>query len=299
MSQMPNIATEIDISSIQKAIALAIPASSRSMELLLADAAFYTAVKAQAAMPAADMATIDASLDEVVYESNKRPRFNEHGTMRVGALQWTRGMMIAVQRTNPNSKFSRVTGNRWPLAKPPFKRGDYQNWEYFRAAAERMKSARHSSTHFLKSGWKGVFTKIKSLGLRRKFSNPSSEDNPLNVLGGKAEAMGVIARGGMGTSSQWISIENAVGDEGKSDALSKEHKQAAMDYGLPALQWAVDKQAEEMRGHNLEKNIGDDLRAAWESVPNAPAYQKGYHNSAARWAETEAVAESGALEAFS
>ena len=261
------------------------------MELLLADTAFYTAVKPQAAMPAADMAAIDASLDEVVYTSNKNPKFNSAGHMRVGELQWTRGMMIAVQRANPNSKYSLVTGNRWPVTKPDFGRGDYRNWEFYRDVAERMKAARHGSTHFLKSGWKGVFKKIKALGLRGGFSLPSSEDNDLNTMGSKTDAMGLIDRGGMGTATQFFTIENAVGLAGRSDALSKEHNAALLDYGIPALQWALDKQAEEMREHNLEKKIGDDMRAQWDSVPNAAAYQRGFHDSAVRWAEQEMPAE--------
>ena len=288
---MPTVETSVDVSSIQRAITLAIPSSRRSMELLLADTAFYTAVKAQAAMPAADIAAIDASLDEVVYTSNKNPKFNEHGTMIVGGLQWTKGMMIAVQRMNPNSKYSQVTGNRWPVAAPGFARGDYRNWEFFRDVAERMKMSRHSSTHFLKSGWKGVFKKIKALGLRGRFSLPSSEDNDLNTMGSKTDAMGLIGRGGMGTASQFFTIENAVGMEGSSDALSKEHNAALMDYGVPALQWALDKQAEEMREHNLEKKIGDDMRSEWEAVPNASLYQRGFHDSAVRWAENAAPAE--------
>lgn len=288
-AMMPRVEVSVDTSSIQKAVGLALKSTSRKMELLLADTAFYTARYAYEKTPYAEISDIDASLDAVVQTTNKHPKFNEHGTMRVGELQWTRGMMIAVMRTNPNSKYSHVTSNRWPLAKSPYKRGDYRNFEYFRDAAERMKSARHSSTHFLKSGWKPVFLAIKALGLRGRFTPPSNE-NELNTLELPANTGG-IDRGGMGTSSQWFRIENRIGLDSKYPALAAEHNAALMDYGIPALQYAVDKQAQDMKEHNLEKKIGDDMRREWESVPDAPAYQRGFHDSKVRWAEQEAVGE--------
>ena len=288
-AMMPRVEVSVDTSSIQKAVMLASKKTTRSMELLLADTAFYTAVKAQARMPYAELSDIDSSLDATA-------------TLRSGRqTSLTVGQAIVLARANPNSKYNQVTGGRWALTMPKFagelqrkvsylggyktSRADFINW--LQAAEQRQKSARHSSTHFLQSGWKVVFKMIRALGLR-PFRNPGGEvNNPLNTL--SSDKLGDIQRGGMGTSSQWFRIENLIGTAG--GPLAEEHNAAMQDYGVPALQWAVDQQAAEMREHNLEKKIGDDLRREWESVPDAPAYQRGFHDSKVRWAEQEAVAE--------
>ena len=99
----------------------------RTVEEQCVTSATFIAFNWQKGIPAADIAEIDASLDEVVRVSEK-----------TGAV-WTRGMVIAQQRTNPKSPYSIATGNRWPLVKPGGKRGSLENYQFFLEAAERMK----------------------------------------------------------------------------------------------------------------------------------------------------------------
>jgi hypothetical protein len=216
----------------------------------------------------------------------------------------TRGQAIVLARMNPNSKYNRVTGGRWALTRPVLDADKFQRaygdagmarkafWEIVNNADERQRSGRRSSTHFLQSGWKGVFKKIKALGLRGSRSASDSiagQNNPLNTMStSKVDSMGDVQRGGVGTSSQWIRIENLIGTDG--GALAAEHNAASLAYGLPALQRGLNEQAQDMRTHYLPK-VGAELAAEWNSVPDAPAYQKGFHDSKARWAEQEAVSE--------
>lgn len=126
-------------------------------------------------------------------------------------------------------------------------------------------------------------------------------DNSLNTMSSdKMMELGDISRYGVGTAMQTFTIWNMVGMEGSSDALNKEHNDALLAHGSAALQYAVDKQAEEMRDWNLNKDIEDDLRQQWESVPDAPAFQRGFHVPSVRMAEKMDIADfnySGEMEA--
>ena len=204
-------------------------------------------------------------------------------------------MLIAVMRTNPNSPYSLATDNRWPVAKPGFARGDYRNWEYFRDAAERMKSSRHSSTHFLRSGWKSVKQQIRAMGYRISGIGDAGDQNELNTL--DQLQFGSVERGGQGSPSQFITISNTVGISSKLPNLDRERNAALLAYGTPALQRACDEQAQEMRDWNLNKDLEAELVAEWNSVPDAAPYKKGTHVNKLRIIES--MSESpGELDAF-
>ena len=292
MNLLPTISASVNVSGIQQAVGLAIKSTSRKLELLLADTAFYAAVKTQAYTPYVELGTIDRELETTVQVGKSA---TNHMTL---------GQAIVLARMNPTSKYNRVTGGRWALPRPPLDANKFEKaygdasmarktfWEIVNNAAERQRKARRSSTHFLQSGWKGVFKKIKALGLRGSKSASQSiraQNNSLNTMStSKVDSLGAVQRAGMGTSSQWIRIENLIGTDG--GPLAAEHNAASLAYGIPALQRGVDEQAQDMRTHYLPK-VGAELAAEWNSVPDAPAYQKGFHDSKVRWAETEAAGE--------
>lgn len=224
----------------------------RTLQEQCVTSATFIACRWSDAMPFVDIAKIDSELETVDHVSNQHPKFNSAGTMRVGPLAWTVGMMIAVQRTNPNSPYSLSTGNRWPLEKPGFKRGDYQNWEYFRDAALRMQSARHSSAHFLQSGIKPIIRQglaspyykyNPQFGTRRELK---AQDNPLNTLDSNQLGSMVIEITG---DDCLVAASNDVGEAaGKSnDVLAAKHRRALIEYGVPPLEDAIAQEVSDGR----------------------------------------------------
>ena len=87
---MPAVSASVDASSILKAIELARRSTSRRLEKLLGDTAYRVAWKAGKYTPYVELSTIDSELDEVIQNTNKHPKFNSAGHMRVGVLPWTR-----------------------------------------------------------------------------------------------------------------------------------------------------------------------------------------------------------------
>ena len=218
----------------------------RTLQEQCVTSATFIAFNWQKGIPAADISAIDEALDMVDHVSNQNPRFVRqglatHGSLRVGALAWTEGMMIAIQRTNPNSPYSKSTGNRWPVAYAGGLRG-YERWSYFKDVAERMKLSRHSSTHYIQAGCTPVIREGLDSPLYRYNASFGSRQqarairNPLNTV--SPEALG-----GMVIDVEAIVVTgyNAVGEPegGSNDVLAAEHRRATIEYGLPPLEEAV------------------------------------------------------------
>ena len=194
-------------------------------------------------IPFVEVERMDQELDEVVQTTNKFPKFNDAGHMRVGELEWTVGMMIAVQRTKPGSSYSRLTGNRWPLAVPAFRRGDFRNWEYFREAAERMRSARHSSGHFLQSGFKEpIALCVTSPLFKNKYRKRDvmAPANPLNTL--DPSELGRLDMTTPDAANFQVTAENNIGENGGNADLDAKHAEARDAYASGPLQGAIDKE---------------------------------------------------------
>ena len=221
------------------------------------------------------------------------------------------GQAIVLARMNPKSKFNRITSNRWAIQRPTLNAADFQRaygdgamarsvfWNFVNDAEERMKAARHSSTHFLKSGWKAVKQKLKASGFRVSGNAfgiddgaDSSGSNRLPVAN-----LGDARAGGQGTVSQWITIENNVGTELAYPNLAAEHNAALLDYGIPALNQALAEQAQWMRDKYFPRAEAE-ISEAWNAVPDAGAYVRGTHVPLVREAETEAGDDAGELLAF-
>ena len=291
---MPAVSVTVDVSSIQNAVALAIRSTGGRIDKLLGYTALYTAVRAIKYTPYVDLQTIDQEIDEVVATPTR-------GSKKKGGLAglpWTRGMMIALARTDPNSAYSIATDRRWPLLYP-FGHNSLERWRFFADAAERMIKARHSSTHFLQSGWAAVAGHLREIGFR---SGPGMiEDSGMETISKSNNAiLGAASRGGEGTDVQWVTIENLVGDDKKYPNLSAERNAALHDLSGPALQTALDEQAQWLRDHYLPK-VGEEMAAEWNSVPDAAAFTPGTHVPSARMAEIQSIADiyiEGELKAF-
>lgn len=286
MSMVAEIVT-VDISSIRKAVALALRNTSRRMGIVLGSVAYRVAWKAGKYTPFVELSTIDAELDEMITVGKGKSN------------QMTRGQAIILARMSPNSRFNQLTDSRWAIQRPDFSAEKFNRaygdpgmaqrvfWEMVNNAEERQKSGRRSSAHFLQVGWKAVKIKIRQLGFNIAGISSlglSDDDNDLNTL--NPAKLGEVTRGGQG-SAQWVRIENNVGMDSQYPNLSRERNSALIDLGTPALQRGLDEQAQEMRDWNLNKDIEAELVAEWLSVPDAAPYVKGTHVPAIRMAELE------------
>ena len=205
----------------------------RTLQEQCVTSAVFIACRWQKGIPFVDIATIDSELEEVV-------RVSKNGPV-------TRGMTIAAQRTNPNSPYSLSTGNRWPLMKPSGKRGSIENYEYFQAAADRMQTSRHSSTHFLQTG----VTPIIRQGLASPYYkyNPqfgtrreqAAIPNNLNTVNPAQLGAMVIDLAG---DDCVVIASNDVGEAegGSNDVLAQKHRRALIEYGTIPLEDAVAKE---------------------------------------------------------
>jgi hypothetical protein len=222
----------------------------RTLQEQCVTSATFIAFNWQKGIPAVEIATIDAELEEVDHIT----RTKSDKSLGLSGLPWTRGMMIAAQRTNPNSPYSLSTGNRWPLAKPGGKRGSIDNFLFFQAAAERMKSARHSSTHFLQTGCTPIIREglaspyykyNAAFGSRRAAAANPNLLNTMNPddLGGM-----VIDLAG---DDCVVTAANEVGEAtgGSNAVLAAKHRSAAIEYALPPLEVAI---AQEIEDGNAE-----------------------------------------------
>lgn len=205
----------------------------RTVEEQCVTSATFIAFNWQKGIPAADIAEIDANLDEVV-------RVAKAGDV-------TRGMEIAMQRTNPNSPYSVATGNRWPLAKPGGKRGSAEKFLYYQMAAERMKARRHSSTHFLQAGVTPIIREGMASPLY-KYNAAFGSRREANAIRNPQNTVSPDELGGMEIDLKGddcvVTGSNEIGERvGQGNAvLDAEHRRANIEYSTPALEAAVEKE---------------------------------------------------------
>ena len=301
---MPAVSLDVDVSSIQLAIDLAGKQTRGSMDKLLGYTAYYTAVRAQKYTPYTELSTIDAEMEVTVTPiiSAGYKGKNNITSNKATPFALTRAQKIVLARMNPNSNYNLVTDSRWRI--PYQKVSGIGGFYILEQLAERMIAARRSSTHFLQVGWKAVKNKIKAAGFRISEAglgiSDTGDDNTLNTL--PSGEFGSVDQGGQGTAQQFITISNLVGMSGEYPNLDRERNAALQELGTPALQQAMDEQAQWMREKYFPR-ASDEIAEAWNSVPDAGEYARGFHIPEARMAEKMDIADfdmrSGAeLEAF-
>ena len=162
------------------------------------------------------------------------------GSKNIEVLSHSRAAMIVVSRMHPNSKYSKLTGNRWPVAMPDFhgrRDGGAAFWGYVKETAERMVRARHSSTGFLKHSWAAIIQKllplVKDGGGKGEISNQKSvllSGNVFPAVGGSSVAV--------------CRVENTIGLLNKNSVLGNKYNQAAVVKLGPVLQDAINIEAQ-------------------------------------------------------
>jgi len=229
----------------------------RTMQEQCVTSATFIACRWSDAMPFVEIATIDSDLEEVVSPAKgRKPAI-------------TMGQMVVMERANPNSKYSKLTGNRWPVVfgyKPSdfsipadyrhggFRENAFALWleAVVDPIVERMKSSRHSSTHFLQSGIKPIIRQgLESpyykynpqFGTRRELR---AQDNPLNTL--DSNQLGGMTIDLMGDDCLVTSSNDAGEPEGGSnDVLAAKHRRALIEYGTPPLEAAIAQEVSDGR----------------------------------------------------
>ena len=222
----------------------------RTLQEQCVTSATFIAYRAQAGTPAADIATIDDELEvavvPVLSKQGKRKGLPiKSGRKNVNVPDVSVAMMIAIARLHPNSKYSGLTGNRWPVAMPDTE-GTGEFMDFMAQVAARMVLARHSSTHFLKTGWTPAirtgmasefFRYNPAFGSRREagaLPNSGSGDHK----SGNVDALGVMTIDLTGDDCV-VTASNDIGGEGTNDVLLKKYREALIEYGLPALEAAI------------------------------------------------------------
>ncbi len=253
----------VDVSALEREIPRILAFGRRTMAEQCVTSAVFVAFKAQQYTPAASIGQIDEELDLVT-----TPVLSTRGRRKGQPLRSGRKTVATVDRAdggvplavliiqasvmNPfgeESLFNRSTGFRWARMESPFKgRTRAEGAAAMAEAVSRMALARHSSTHFLQAGW----TPAIRTGLASPFYryNPAfgsraaarALPNSQNTLDPDALGSMVIDLAG---DDCVVTVENAVGEpEGRSNlTLAAKHRRAALEYGVPALQRALDEEA--------------------------------------------------------
>lgn len=244
----------IDASVLRQAIPAIVAFGRRTMTEQCVTSAAIIVLNAQADTPFVAIANIDSELDVVVTgvtklgrpSKAKKPRFHQ-----VTAVQGARvplAVLIVMARTNPDSEYSRSTGNRWPLslgALPTGPGSAAARQAMIGQWVSRMTLSRHSSTHFIQHGWAGPartllsnpnFKGWASRGMRRGNVSAGNNLDP-GQLG-----MAIIDIVG---DSCVVTAENAVG-EGSNEVLDAQRRMALIEHGQGPLQRAIDLEASQI-----------------------------------------------------
>lgn len=260
------LTVDMDTSRMANAIPKILAFGRRTLQQQCVTSVVFICRRAQELTPAASIARIDAELDRDVTPQRKTNGSAHQNFMAALApFPITVGMKIVIARMNPGSKYSRETGNRWPLAKPNTK-GRMEFLQYVLNVSERMRSSRHSSTHYLQTGWTpAIMIGIKSdlfrynpaFGSRRAgaFRPNSLNDVDPDALGG----LTIDVTG----DTCFVVASNDVGEPtgGSNAVLAKKHREALIRYGTPAANQAI---AEEVAG--IEREVERRFALGWKTV---------------------------------
>ena len=258
-----------DTSGLESAIRDVVPLTSRtmaeqcvtSMGMILQDLQNY----GDNQIPYVSLGRMDAELDA--------PAKNT----RLAELGYTVGDEVVMARASPDSNYNKITGSRWAITLPKTAsiRGFGRAYGAMNAAQmfldsvlrpikERMRKARHSSGHFLQSGFKWATEICVTSDLfknRYRKQDAVGRANPLNTLS-PTKLGGAVMSPVSGTTFS-VKAFNNVGDrDGSGNAvLDAKHRQALIAYATGPVQRAISKE-EGIQVAELNKR----LDAAYEKI---------------------------------
>lgn len=245
--------SSIDVSGLRTAIPQIVAFGRRTLREQCVTSAAFICLDAQQNTAAVEIGRIDEELEiEVVgytkggRKSNAKNPFERRVSTVSSGSEVPLAVLIVMARTDPNSAYSRSTGNRWPLdlgQLPTGKGSMAARMAIINQWIATMALARHSSTHFIQHGWASPIRTLLSdpafYGGRSKVRiNSQAKINPMNTLGHTELGMAVVAVSG---DSCLVTAENAIGEYGNA-VLDAKHRAATIEHGLPPLQAAIDKE---------------------------------------------------------
>ena len=240
---------------------------SRTMREIVCTAALEVAIGARANMPYVEQSTIDSELGVFVTPPmNKRGsraiytrKTRIYGSMRQNLTQkpWLHtnapiAALIINAQVNYQSVYNAATNRRYYRAASPFKgKSRIAGRAAMSAAINRMIRSRHSSTHFLQSGWVAAIRALAPHSSNRGRASLAGPDRGNIWDKGRA----IITETNASVS---VLIENAIGLEG----INAQNFNAALWlHGADGLQAAVDAEAASMTRHILDQLTKDDAKA--------------------------------------
>src|ERR1035437_3203558 len=136
-------------------------AGRRTIQEQCVTSATFIAARAQKGMAFVVIGTIDAELEVEVFpltatgRPSKAKKPKKFSVAPQKGVRVPIGVLIVMARMNEGSKYNKDTGSRWALPNnlPTGKDTKQARMGMIEAFLQKMTMARHSSTHFLLTGW--------------------------------------------------------------------------------------------------------------------------------------------------
>lgn len=260
----------VDASALIQATPRIVAFGRRTMQEQCVTSITFIALRAQKLTPAADIGRIDAALDvevsPVLSTRGKRKGLPlKSGKKTVATRAGVRvpmAVLITMARFNPSSNYNRLTGGKWalPTAMLPSGPGSGRDRQMVIGhLIQRMTLARHSSTHYLQTGW--------TPSIRKGLASPFFRYNP--AFGSRRDARSAPSQNQLAVDDFGdltidlrgddcvVTATNDIGDKSNT-VLGAKHRTALIDYGLGPLNQSV---AEEAAG--IETEVQRRLDAGW------------------------------------
>lgn len=268
-----NIFAKVDTSGLSQAIAARsrLMTSRRTMRQIACTAAHEIVIGAAQRMPYVLQGTIDSDL-AVEYSfgltpkgkvsMQKRNMISGSGlfgaTVRHSGIRKTHQVPLAAliiqSSTRPWSRYNTLTRGRYARPASPFKGLPRSAGRLaMRAAVNRMIRARHSSTHFLQSGWNYAINALAgetaNKGRRKMvgFKTKRASSQTMGEVTIRSDA-----------HSAWVYVANEAGAQSLN---AQSFNEALWRRGLPGLQAAVDDETNKMLAH-VERELNKVHAAA-------------------------------------
>lgn len=243
-----HVTCTIDASNLNRGLAILQNGyTKRTPAIAVNSAAYMVASFTFSKMPVTSQQTIDTDMQITTTPIIPTRAVKKGETNITSNVQRTAAMMIVVSRFSPNSKYSKLTGNYWPLTKPDLSsvpkglRG-VAFWNWVEEAAERMVRARHSSTGFLKICWIPALRTLSPF-VANSIKVAASKYRAASGLRGRTSReipdSGWSKPARVGTTLAYAEIANAAGVGGRNAILDSKHNDALWRVTPPILQRAI------------------------------------------------------------
>ena len=279
---MADMDFRLETAPLERAMDMAEEWSESSPSFLAARTAQRIASKAAKYTPFVTQETIDTEL-AVTYSPGKTPtgRLSKQKKNRVLKFGFAENedrfdeplaYLIQLARMAPGSNYNATTNNRWrlPAGFEMLKGLDAAGrMAVLQELATRMVKARHSSTHFLVSGWASAAKKIYNLlgsYIRGDTGAPPLDDGFSDQKVSPKPNMSDVKYSNDRESAQ-VNVGNIIGmlDSTVNGSNSENYNKALSIYGIQPLQRAIDEVAVEMTEHYMKKDMAE-IAAALNAI---------------------------------